>query len=90
MGFRGGGVKWTSPSWFSSTPTGIGLIFVKSTLTIEVIVQFWLMSWSVKIGKGTCITLPYLNTKGKIMRHVDLTVLSIFQKAVTFDHNLNH
>ena len=28
---------------------------------------------------------------GQIFKdHVDLTVLSIFQKAVTFDHNLTH
>jgi len=28
--------------------------------------------------------------KNVITPHVDLTVLSIFQKAVTFDHNLTH
>ena len=33
-------------------------------------------------------TIQLLILKDKV--HVDLTVLSIFQKAVTFDNNLTH
>ena len=37
------------------------------TLAIELGGLIFLMSWSWKVGLRTCITLPYLNSKGKIM-----------------------
>jgi len=37
------------------------------TLTIKVRGRIFLMSRPLKVGLGTCITLPYLNCKGKII-----------------------
>ena len=37
-----------------------------------------------------CLERTFCVHNSHMLCHVDLTVLSIFQKAVTFDHNLTH